>query len=91
MFFGFLDFGIFKFLDFWVFGFLDFCVLHLCFQTVETAPKLDSEKTAFVSAFTVSLRGVRVAGGWTMYIYIYIHTRVIIYLLVYSFIYVCII
>ena len=43
-----------------------------CFQTVETAPKLDSEKTAFVSEFTVFLRGVRVVGGGGDYIYIYI-------------------
>ena len=57
---------IFGFLDFGVFGFLDFCVLHLCFQSVETAPKLDSEKTAFVSVFTVFLRGVRVVGGVTI-------------------------
>ena len=49
-----------------MFGFLGcwiFCVLHLCFQSVETAPKLDSEKTAFVSVFAVFLRGVHVVGG----------------------------
>ena len=53
-----VDVKNFEFLDFWI-----FCFLHLCFQTVETAPKLDSEKTAFVSIFTVFLRGVRVVGG----------------------------
>ena len=39
MFFDFLDFG---FLDFWVWGFLhflNFCVLHLSFQSLETAPR----------------------------------------------------
>ena len=44
-----------------------FCVLHLCVQSVETAPKLNSEKhTAFVSVFTVFLR----AGGVTIYVFI---------------------
>ena len=52
---------------FWI-----FCFLHLCLQTVETAPKLDSGKKAFVSVFTVLLRGVRVVGGVTICIYIYI-------------------
>ena len=53
-----------------------FCVLHLCFQSVETAPKLDAEKTAFVSGFTVFLRGVRVVGvgGDHIYVYRYICT-----------------
>ena len=72
-----LDFWIFGFLDFWIFGFLDCwicCVLHLCFQTVETAPKLDSEKKkTFVAVFTVLLRGVRVVGGVTIYIYTHIY------------------
>ena len=66
---GFLDFGILRFLDFWI-----SCVLHLCFQSVDTAPKLDSEKAAFVSVFTVFLRGLRVVGGVTIYIYIYVCT-----------------
>ena len=67
-------------MDFWVFGFLSFwivCVLHLCFQSVETAQKLDLEKMAFVSVFTVFLRGVRVVGGGDhicIYIYVYIYT-----------------
>ena len=77
--FGFLDFWLFGFLDFWIFGFFwIFCVLHLCFQSVETAPKLDSEKkTAFVSVFIVFLRGVRVVGGGDhMYVYIYIYTKI---------------
>ena len=63
---------MFGFLDFWVFGFSDFwksCVLHLCFQSVETFGK-----TAFVSVFTVLLRGVRVVGaGGAGHIYIYIY------------------
>ena len=46
-------FLILGFLDCWILGFLDFGVLHLCFQSVETAPKLDSEKKAFASVFTV--------------------------------------
>ena len=63
-------------MDFWVFVCLDFgifCVLRSCFQSVETAPKLDTEKTAFVSVFAVFLRGVRVVGGGD-HIYIYICT-----------------
>ena len=74
-----------KVLDFWIFrffGFLDFCVLHLCFQTVETAPKLDSEKTAFVSVFTVFLRGVRVVGGGY-------HIQMFIYSRIYVVVFVC--
>ena len=59
---------MFGFWDVWI-----WCVLHLCFQSVETAPKLDSEKTAFVPVFTVFLRGVRVVGGGvTICSYIYI-------------------
>ena len=56
-----------------------FCVLHLCFQSVETAPNLDSEKTAFVSLFTVFLRGVRVVRGVTIFVYIYIGAYIYIY------------
>ena len=90
--FGFLDIWIFRFLDFWIFGFLGFwifCVLQLCFQSVETAPKLDSEKIAFVSVFTVFLRGVSVVGGVTTYIYIYmcVHIYTCIYLCVHIFMY----
>ena len=48
-----------------------FWVLQLCFHCVETDPKLDSEKAAFVSVFRAVLRGVRVVGGVTIYIYIY--------------------
>ena len=68
------------FLGFWIFGYLDFFVLHLCFQSVETAPKLDSEKTAFVSVFTVFLRGVRVVGGVTICIYICMYTYMCAYM-----------
>ena len=69
---GFLGFWVFGFGDFWIWGFLDlgifgfgdfwiFCVLHMCFQSAETAPKLDSEETAFVSVFTVFFEGVCVS------------------------------
>ena len=70
--FGFLDFWIFGLLGFWGFGFF---VVHLCFHSVEKAPKLGSEKKAFVTVFTAFLRGVRVVGGGAdhMYIYIYIY------------------
>ena len=45
--------------------------------------------TAFVSVFTVFLRGVRVIGGGvTIHIYIYIHIH--IYMYMYMYIYVCI-
>ena len=70
-----------------MFGFLDVwicCVLHLCFQSVETAPKLNSEKkTAFVSLFTVFLRGVRVVGGVTIDVYFYTYIHIIFSLSVY--------
>ena len=81
--FGFLDFWILGFwiFGFWIFGFWIFCVLHLCFQSVETAPKLDSEKNGLcVSIFTVFLRGVRVVGGVTIYIYRYINIYIYIYI-----------
>ena len=47
----------------------------------QTDPKLDSEKAAFVSIFTVFLRGVRVVPGGrvTIYIYMYMYTHVCIY------------
>ena len=75
--FGFWDFGIFSvfgFLGFWVFGF--FCVLHLCFQSVETAPKLDSEKKKRrLYRYLQCFKGCACRGGRVticMYIYIYI-------------------
>ena len=57
-----------------------FCVLHLRFQSVETAPTVDSKKTAFVSVFTVFLRGVRVVGGDHIYIYVYIYIYIYTYM-----------
>ena len=66
-----MDFGIF------VFGFLGFWVLQLCFQSVETDPKLDSEKAAFVSVFTMFIRGVRVVSGVTIYMYIYMYPYIV--------------
>ena len=67
---------------------MDFCVLHLCFQSVDTAPKLDSEKNGVCIGIYSVFRGVRVVGGVTMYIYIYIHAYMYIYMYIY--IYVCI-
>ena len=70
MFFGFLDFWIFGFLDFWI-----FCVLHLCFQSVETAPRLDSEKTngVCISVYSVFKGCACRSGGDHMYVYIYMY------------------
>ena len=50
--FGFGDFGALGFLDFWI-----FCVLHLCFQSVETAPKLDSEENGVCIGIYSVFRG----------------------------------
>ena len=63
-------FFIFGFLGFW-----NFCVLHRCFQSVETAPKLDSEKTGVCIGIYSVLWGVRVVGGVTIYIYIYVYQK----------------
>ena len=60
---GFLDFWILGFLDFWDFDFWIFCVLHLCFKSVETAPKLDSEKNGVCIGICSVFKGVRVVGG----------------------------
>ena len=64
-------------LDFWI-----FCVLHFCCQSVETAPKLDPEKTASVSVFTVLVKGCACRRGVTrrVYIHIYVHVHVYPYL-----------
>ena len=52
---------------------MDFCVLHLCFQSVETAPKLDSEKHGVcISTYSV-FKGRACRGGGGVYIYIYTH------------------
>ena len=69
------------------FGFLVFCVLHLCFQSVETAPKLDLEKTAFVSVLAVFLSGVFVVAGGD-HRYIYICTKACMYKYTCTYIYV---
>ena len=66
-------------MDFLVFGFLDFyifCVLHLCFQSVETAPKLDSEAKGVCIGIYSVLKGLACRRGVTIYIYIYIHIDV---------------
>ena len=65
IFFDFLDF-----LGFWIYGFLDFwmfCVLHLCFQSVETAPKLDSEKNGVCIGIYSVFKGC---------VYIYVYTSI---------------
>ena len=71
---------------------MDFCVLHLCFQSVETAPKLDSEKNGVcIGIFSVFKGCARRRGG--DHIYVYIYTHVYTYMLnmcVYTFIYICI-
>ena len=59
------DFWIFRFLDFW-----NFCVLHWCFQSVETAPKLDSEKKGVcISIYSVFKGWACRRGAVTIYIY----------------------
>ena len=60
--------------DFWIFGFWIF----LSFTLKKQLQNWIRKKTAFVSVFTVFLRGVRVAGGVSIciYIYIYLYTYV---------------
>ena len=74
--FGFSDFWIFRCLDFWVFGFWDFwifCVLHLCFQSVATAPKLDSEKNGVCIGIYSVFKGCACRGGGDhIFLYMYI-------------------
>ena len=77
--FGFLDFWIFGFLGFWFFGFWIFCVLHMCFQSVETAPKLDSEKNGVCIGIYSVFKGCACRGGGDP-IYIYIYTEGYIYI-----------
>ena len=64
-------------MGFWIFGF--FCVLHLCFQSVEAAPKLDSEKNGvcigIYSAFKGCVHVVGGGGGDHIYVYIYTGAR----------------
>ena len=72
---------IFGFLGFWI-----FCVLHLCFQSVETAPKLDSEKNGVcIGIYSVSKGCACRGGGDHIYTYVYIYiliicTRVYVYM-----------
>ena len=68
-FFGFLEVWISGILEFWIFGFLDFGVFVFYQIWIRT-------KTAFVSVFTVFLRGVRVVRGVTIYIYMYRYSLV---------------
>ena len=77
--FGFLDFWIFGFLDFWAFGFLGFWVLQLCFQSVETDPKLDSEKGSVCVGIYSGFEGSACRRGG-IYIYTYIYTYIYIYI-----------
>ena len=74
--FGFLDFLIFWVLDFCFF----FCVLYLCFQSVETAPKLDSEKNGVCSSiYSAFKRCACRRGGDHIYIYMYRDIHIYIY------------
>ena len=66
------------FLGVWVFGW--FFVLHLCFQSVETAPKLDSEKNGVCISIYSVFKGCACRRGGdhikqkkNIYIYIYPH------------------
>ena len=64
-----LDFRILGFLGFWI-----FCVLHLCFQSVETAPKLDSEKSGVcIGIYSVFKGCASRRGGDHIYIYMYVY------------------
>ena len=58
------------------FDFLIFCVLHLCFQTVEAAPKLDSEKSGVCNGIYSVFKGCACRrGGDHIHMYISIYMR----------------
>ena len=58
-------------LDFRIF--LSFCVLHWCFQSVETAPKLDSENNGVCIGIYSVFKGCACRGRVTIYMYTYIY------------------
>ena len=72
-----VDFWILGFLDFKIFGFLGFLCSTLVFSICRNSSNIGfGKKTAFVTVFTVFLRGVRVVGGGDhIYIYIYVYPR----------------
>ena len=69
---------MFVFLDFWIFGFCFFLsfwifsVLHLCLESVETAPKLDSEKNGVCISIYSVFKGCACRRRQGEHIYIYI-------------------
>ena len=61
----------FEFLCFWIF--FGFWVLQLCFQSVETDPRLDAEKGSVCVGIYSVLKGCACGrGGDHTYVYIYI-------------------
>ena len=65
-------------------GFWIFCVLHLCFQSVETAPKLDSEKTGVCIGIYSVFKGRACRRGVTIYIYKSINIYLYIYVYIFA-------
>ena len=64
------QFWIFGFSDLWIFGCFGFWVLQLCFQSVETDPKLDSEKGSVCLGIYNVFKGCAChTGGDHIYIY----------------------
>ena len=60
------------------------------FSSCRNSSKIGFGKMAFVSVFTVFLRGVRVVGGVTIYIYIYMHVCTYVCIYIYTHISICI-
>ena len=74
-----------NFLDSWLFGFLGFLVLQLCFQSVETNPKLDAEKGSVCVGINSVFKGCTCRRGVDhIYIYIETYTHVYIYIYMYN-------
>ena len=79
-------YGILQF--FWIFGFWDFLCSTLVFQSVETAPKLDSEKNGVcIGIYTVFKGCASRRGGDHIYIYVYICIYIYVYIYMYIYIY----
>ena len=78
---------MFVFLEFWIFN---FWVLHLCFQSVKTDPKLDSEKGSIcVGTYSDFKECACRRGGDHIhtYIHMYIYIRTYIYTYIHMYIY----
>ena len=67
-------------MDFWILRFLGFWVLQLCFRTVETDPKLDSEKGRVCVGIYSVFKGCACRRWVTRYIYICTYIYIYMYI-----------